>query len=180
MKQRELLALIRRFAPAGLVTLLGLLLLLSPDTASGLLGRIFGWCLIIGGGLMLLDVLVTRGVQAGKLIASLLGVSVGLWLLREPLALALWLGRLVGILLTVRGLQEMSRSASGQGKLLSLALTVLGIVLILLPMTTTRAVFRLLGAVVLAVGVLMILSRIREQKLLPPKDDGGPDIIDAL
>ena len=58
-----------------------------------------------------------------------------------------------------------------------LLITVVGIILVVLPMTTSRLVFSLCGVVVLLVGVGMLLDRIRDRKRLKaPKDD----IVDAL
>ena len=54
----------------------------------------------------------------------------------------------------------------------------IGAILILLPMTTSRVVFSICGLVVLLIGIVMLVDRIRKRRLLEPKDD--PNIIDAL
>ncbi len=53
-----------------------------------------------------------------------------------------------------------------------------GLILLLLPMTTSRLVFSLCGLVVLGLGIVMLLERLRLRRLLDEGDD--PDIIDAL
>ena len=50
--------------------------------------------------------------------------------------------------------------------------------LILLPMTASRLVFSLCGAVVAVIGVVMLVDRIRSRRWLDNGDD--PNIIDAL
>jgi len=45
-------------------------------------------------------------------------------------------------------------------------------------MTTSRLLFRLCGAAILAIGIALLLDRLKNQRYL---DDGGdPNIIDAL
>ena len=53
-----------------------------------------------------------------------------------------------------------------------------GVVLILLPMTTSRLMFSLCGLVVLIIGIVMLLDRLRDRKRLNEPED--PNIIDAL
>jgi len=55
------------------------------------------------------------------------------------------------------------------------AIVFIGGLLILLPMTTSRAVWVIVGLLVIAVGVLMAIDRLKPGKLL---GDGG-NIIDA-
>ena len=59
--------------------------------------------------------------------------------------------------------------------MLSVLTAVLGLVLILLPMTASRMVFSLCGVVILAVGGGMLAERIWEKK-----NDDDANIIDAL
>ena len=174
MKNSPFLSLVRRIAVPVAVMVFGLILLVNPDSASGLLGRLLGWCLVLGG-LCFLGGALTGGGTAGKVLSGLVCLALGFWLLRNPMALARGVGRFLGILLAIRGVQECVRSASGGGKALGGIMAALGAVLILLPMTTSRLVFSLCGGAVLAVGVGMLINRLRE-------DRGGddPNIIDAL
>ena len=103
---------------------------------------------------------------------------VGGWLTNNPLALAAWVGRIVGILLVVDGLQDMIH-LRGQGQRFALPVlaTLVGAVLILLPLTTTRLVFSLCGIVVLIIGIVMLLDRLKGRKRISGGDD---NIVDAL
>jgi len=58
------------------------------------------------------------------------------------------------------------------------AATVIGAVLILLPMTASRLVFTLCGIAVLVIGGIMFFDRIRGRRWIHEGDD--PNIIDAL
>jgi len=165
------------WAPVGLI-LLGLLLLFNPDSASALISRLLGWVLIAFGIGFGISAIVSETGRAGKVIAAVALAVVGGWLTRNPLALAAWVGRVVGVLLVVDGVQDIFTLRSrGQRFALPLLVTVIGVVLILLPMTTTRLVFSLCGGVVLIIGIVMLLDRLRGQKKL---GSGKSDIIDAL
>ena len=83
----------------------------------------------------------------------------------------------IGILLLLRGGRDLFQSVSRGGKILAAIVAVLGIVLIVLPMTTSRVVFSLCGVVLLIVGIAMLAERLRERRYL---DGGDSNIIDAL
>ncbi|MBQ8835202.1 MAG: DUF308 domain-containing protein [Oscillospiraceae bacterium] len=179
MKKQDILLLVNRFLAPVLVILLGLLLVLNPDSAPALIAKLLGWILIaiaIGLGI---SAIVTRQSTIGKGIAAVALAVVGGWLTNNPLALAAWIGRIIGILLVIDGLQDISEARKqGVQFRMPLIVTIIGAVLILLPMTTSRLVFTLCGVVVLIVGIAMLLDRLKERKQLDEPED--PNIIDAL
>ena len=178
MNKEKIFPLIRElFAPVALI-LLGALLLFNPDSASALISKLLGWIIVlcaIGFGI---TAIVDPGKRTGKAIAAVALAMVGGWLTKNPLALAAWVGRIVGILLVVDGVQDMIH-LRGQGHRFALPMlaTLVGAVLILLPLTTTRLVFSLCGAVVLIIGIVMLLDRLKSRKRLSGGDD---NIVDAL
>ena len=96
----------------------------------------------------------------------------------SALMLAAGLGRLAGILLVVRGIQDiLNASRYHYGILPAVITTVLGAVLIALPMTTSRVVISLCGLLVLIVGVAILVDRLKNRR---PKEPSESDIIDAL
>ena len=100
----------------------------------------------------------------------------GSWLLRNPLRLAAALGRVAGLLILVRAIQDIINAAKWKcGMKYALLSAVIGGLLILLPMTTSRAVWVILGILVILVAVLMAIDRLKPGKLL---GDGG-NVIDA-
>lgn len=178
MKQKDIFSLISLLVfPAALIVL-GLILLVNPDSASVLTAKLLGWGLLaVGVGFA--AAAFTRPVgTASNVLAAAACLIVGSWLLKNPLLLAKSAGRLVGILLAIRGVRELLRSGYRQGKFLALAMTVFGVVLIVLPMTTSRLVFSGCGLVVLLAGAAMLASRLRRRRLSGGEDD--PNIIDAL
>lgn len=179
MQNMDIRTLINRFLAPGLVILLGLVLIVNPDSASVLIAKVIGWVMIafaIGLGI---SAIVTRRSTVGKGIAAVMLAVVGGWLSSNPLALAAWIGRFIGILLVVDGLQDIAYARSqGTRHIMPIILTAVGAVLILLPMTTSRLVFTLCGVVVLIIGIAMLLDRLKERRALEEPED--PNIIDAL
>lgn len=165
------------WAPVALI-LLGTMLLFNPDSASVLISKLLGWVLIaiaIGFGVA---AIASETGRVGKGVTAVIFAVVGGWLSSNPLALAAWIGRIVGILLVADGVQDIIQLKNqGQRFALPLIVTVVGAVLILLPLTTTRLVFSVCGIVVLVIGIVMLLDRLKGHKKL---GSGNSDIIDAL
>lgn len=178
MKKRELLSLLYQLASPVLMILLGLVLTFSPDSASSILGRLLGWLVLLAGVGFAIAALVGGTGKTGKILGAVICFSAGSFLLANPLILAAWVGRIVGILLVIRGGRDFFLSVHQGAKILSLVVAVLGLVLAVLPMTTSRLVFSVCGVVLVVAGVAMLIERLREKRYL---DNGGdPNIIDAL
>lgn len=178
MKKDEIFSVIRLILAPVLVIALGLVLIFNPDSASALISKILGWILIcIGVGVGISAVTNDRG-RIFKGITAVFFAAAGGWLVNHPLALAAWIGRIIGVLLMIDGVQDVANlRKAGRRFLMPLIVTIVGAVLVLMPMATSRLVFSLCGIVVLIIGVGMLLERLRGKKRLEgPKDD----IIDAL
>lgn len=171
MKNNKWLSLL---APVALMVL-GLILFFVPDTGSILLSKILGWGLTLAGIFCLVWGILSRDWR--KLIAWLVLVSVGGTLLAKPLALAAFVGRILGVVVAFRGIVEWTQSATRQGKLLCIVVTLVGVVLILMPMSASRLVFAACGLVLAICGGMMLAQRLRQHRYLPKNRD---DIIDAL
>lgn len=173
-----ILSVIRLIATPVLLMVLGLILLIHPDSASALVAQILGWVLLIAGVVFAVSAIAGHFDTVGKVLSAVCCFAVGAWLLRNPLMLAAGLGRLAGILLVVRGIQDiLNASRYHYGILPAVITTILGAVLIALPMTTSRVVISLCGLLVLIVGVAILVDRLRNRR---PKEPSESDIIDAL
>ena len=176
MKKQEILSAVQLYLAPVLVILLGLLLLISPDTASALISKILGGALSLVG-FVLAAIALFGNRRVGKLIFALAIVACGGILSANPLLLASFAGRIVGILLLVDGIGDMINAhRQGIRGLMPLLVTILGAILVLMPMTASRLLFGLCGLAVTVVGFFMLLDRLRRK--LPAGDD--PNIIDAL
>lgn len=170
---------VKRFAAPVSLLLLGLILTFSPDSATTLLVQILGWLLIAGAAAFAVSAVALPGGTVSKVIGAVIcGVS-GLWMVSNPLSLAAWLGRIIGFLLLIQGVQNIIYQKTLRNTIFLPVLTaVVGAVLVVLPMTTSRLVFTIAGIVVLIIGALMLVDRIRHPAGLQEPED--PNIIDAL
>ena len=177
MKKHRLSGMLSQFATPVVLIALGLVLIFCPDTASALISKVAGWGLMMAGIIVAVAIVVDRNWSASRILTVIVLVGLGRWLMTHPLAWAAWGGRIIGLLLLLRGIRDFSQSAFTQGKVLSAVTALLGLVLILMPMTASRMVFSLCGVVILVVGGGMLAERVWEKKNW---DDDDPNIIDAL
>ena len=177
MKKQNLSAFLSRFATPVVLIALGLVLIFCPDTASALISKVAGWGLLMAGIIVAVAMVVDSNWSVTKILTILVFVGLGRWLMAHPLAWAAWGGRIIGALVLLRGIRDFSQSTFTQGKVLSALTALLGLVLLLMPMTASRMVFSLCGVVILAVGGGMLAERIWEKK---NGEDDDPNIIDAL
>lgn len=178
MKKNSIPDMLYQLASPVAVTLLGLLLVVNPDSASILIARILGWGLTIVGIGFGVAALIDRDHAVRKGITAVLFACAGGTLSAKPLLLAAWIGRLIGLLIAIRGLRDLMISGRyGYSRILALITAAVGAILVVLPMTTSRLVFSLCGLVVLFIGIGMLVDRLKHRKQLPKGDD---NIIDAL
>ena len=174
MKKNSFMDLLVPLASPVAVILLGLLLVVNPDSASILSARIVGWVLTIVGIGFGVAAIVDRNRVIRKGTFAVLFACVGGTLTANPLLLASFIGRIIGLLIAARGIRDLTM---GYSRILALITTAVGAVLVVLPMTTSRLVFSLCGLVVLFIGIGMLLDRLKQRKRL---SGGNSNIIDAL
>ena len=182
MKNHSILSWIRLLLTPVLMIVLGIILLLSPDSATTLVAQIIGWVMVAVGIGFGVSAVADRFGMVGKVVAALIFCGVGTWMILHPLMLAAWIGRLVGILLVIQGIQDIVYLRSCRSSLfIPVVEAIVGAVLVVLPMTTSRLVFTVVGGVVLFIGVVMLIQRLRLRKLLNEAGEpDDPNIIDAL
>ena len=179
MKKQDVLSLLNLLLVPIVLVLLGIVLVLNPDAASAMIAGVIGYLFIAAAVIGGIAAFVSSQGKIGKGLFSIALAVIGGWLVRNPLVLAAWIGRFVGVLVLINSLPDLIYAhKQGRRILLHLLSALAGVVLILLPMTTSRLIFSLCGAVVLVIGAAMFFDRIRGRRWLNPGDD--PNIIDAL
>ena len=153
----------------------GIVLLIHPDLGSAAVAAVISWVLIAAGALWLL-ISIATGIGLRGMLPGMLVLVAGLYLLNNPLSLASLLGLCLGIYIGVQGIfQLMDALAMGKGwepfrLIYALALLVLGTVLILFPLSTSRFVMTACGiGMVICAGVNLLLG----------KKPDKPDVVDA-
>lgn len=168
MKKQEIQSLLSLLALPIALMVVGTVLIFNPDSASALVSRLLGWGLILGGvGTLCFG-------SYGRVFRGIGMICVGSFFLANPLTLAAFVGRVLGVLMALRGIREMMQ---GRDSLLAALMAIVGVVLALLPMTTSRLVFIGCGVVAFAIGLLMLIRRLKQNNRLT---GGKDDIIDAL
>lgn len=177
MKKDKLMNIVNLFGIPALTAVLGLILLLSPDTATALVTKVIGWILVVCGAGKAISMATGHTGSVSGWVWAAVGVILGVGILSRPLILAESLGRLIGILLVIRALSDRRSSVTRGGKTIAMITLIVGAVLFLMPMTLTRTILRLCGLVVVIIGIVNIVEKLWEVKLL---DSGEkPKIIDA-
>lgn len=161
----------------ALLIVLGLILIVDPDSASVLVAKIIAWVLVLTGTGLGLRNLLGDSRHTGQIIGGCISLVLGLWLLSHPLALAVGLGRVLGLVILLQAVDFQALRAGKKPGLLSLTTALAGLLLILIPLTASRLVFIVLGLVCLALGVTELVNRLRSRKLPDGGDD--PNVIDG-
>ena len=171
MKKANLTELANQFASPAIMILLGLILLLVPDSASVIIAYLSGGILTLAGIVFGIGALLDRRLAKG--FWALACLSIGGTLISKPLLLARNLGRFLGVFLALEGGSCLCRRNRTLGTVILLA----AVALVLSPLTLSRLVFSLCGLVVLLLGIGMLADRLKQRKRIP---GGDGNIIDAL
>jgi len=171
MKKLKIPDNIHQFGMPVTLMVFGLILLIFPDSASVVIAYGVGGVLLAAGLVYGIGALLDR--KLSKAFWALVCLSIGSTLLGNPLLLARNVGRFLGILLAMEGGNYLRKGSQVFGIVLLAAAAAL----VFAPMTLSRLVFSICGLAVLVIGIVMLLSRIREARYLPKGDD---NIIDAL
>ena len=171
MKKANLLPFANQFGMPVTMILLGLILLIVPDSASVIIAYVMGGILTLAGIVFGIGALLDRQISKG--FWAMVCLSLGGTLVGNPLLLARNLGRFLGVLLAIEGGSCMRKGNRVFGVILLIA----ALALVLSPMTLSRLVFSACGLVVLLLGIGMLANRLKFRKKL---SKGHDNIIDAL
>jgi len=177
MKKKDFEYLLNTFAMPVLLMLLGLVLLVNPDSASIVIARILGWILSISGIFYgIYAVIGEERRRTGRVITAVICLLLSSVLHANPLVLARNIGRVLGILLAMEAGQILHKHTGS--KMLGILTLAGAVILLLAPMTASRLVFSLCGLILICIGAAQFLERLKRKKL--NKGSDKPDIIDAL
>ena len=165
-----------------LMIVCGALLALSPDSASALVSVVLGWALVVMGVMLIVGGFLSDR-EWGSIGQGILFLICGSWLHRNPLMIASVLGVVLGVVAVRRGwsgaknVQTIKRYGGIwiPGAVLAALELMVGVRLILSPLSVSRVVLTLAGIVMAGCGIWELISRRREQKYIP----GDYHIIDA-
>ena len=179
MKKQDILSLIQLLLVPVLLILLGLILVVNPDTASALISRLIGYVLTLAAIITGLTAIFGQYKRILKGVCAVVLAMVGGWLMAHPLWLTAWISRFLGLLIMINSGMDLIYAIKCKSHVVfHAAATAIGALLVLMPMSASRLVFSLCGVGVLVIGGVMLFDRIRGRRWLTEGDD--PNIIDAL
>lgn len=188
MKGRKYVSvLVDLFGIPVILIILGLVLVVSPDSASALVSYVLGGALVAcGAGSVLVAVVGSPEHKTGRLVCAAILLVIGLRLICSPLMLARSIGKFLGILLAVRGiggivdtLKVKKRGGSCFPGLVVHGVTLLiGIWLLSTPMAPTRILMTIVGIVMIAIGIADLVSAKNRFRFLL-EDGNDHRIVDA-
>lgn len=151
----------------------GAMLLLFPDTAVALVTKIVAWVLVIWGLVSILSSLKGK-VDVKNWIFPALGAIAGGYMLSHPLIISNAIGRVLGLYLVIQGVGDLKK---GQSRVLPGITLAAGVILFLLPRTLINTLLGAAGLVLLIVGIINLVDKLRHNRYLNEGSD--PKIIDA-
>lgn len=179
-----------------ILILIGAVLLLRPDAGAKALTLVAGWILIAAGAACLGGALLARMTLGyGTMGSSLMMLLLGLLIVTRPMMLASLFGVVIGAYLVFSGLGSLGDAgrlrANGQswvpGMLWGGASVVVGVYLIISPMTSSRFVMMIAGLAMIACGVGSIVTHVRltrfleeQERAFRPRSDFGIDDDDII
>ena len=174
--------IVRQEGGSILTILCGVILVLKPDTASALLAAVAGWALIAVGVAALIAGFA-GDFGAGSVVTGAVLLLAGAWLDRNPLMIASVLGFVVGFLVLRQGIRAMKNAQYSKrngglwipGAVLAVVEALIGVRLMLSPLSISRLVLSIVGVVLIVIGVCNLVAHYRSVRYIPKS--GG--IIDA-
>lgn len=171
--------------PAAQIVL-GLILLLNPDGVISVICQILGWMMVAVALYFACSMVKNPKNRDGGTVLLALGFGgCGAFLIKNPLILAVGTGKIIGILLAIRGVSGLMRAGKTREEggsyivtyLFGALTTILGIWLVLAPMAPSRLIFSIIGIGLILAAVFKLLSmKNRFRALMEPCN---PNIIDA-
>ena len=181
MKNLDWKAFLRREGGSILTILCGVILVMRPDTASALLSAVAGWALIAVGVAALIGGFT--GSSGGSIVPGAVLLVAGAWLHRNPLMIASVLGFVAGFWVLRQGLKAMKDAQRSKrngglwipGAVLAVLEALIGVRLMLSPLSISRMVLSIGGLALIAIGACTLAAHYKSTRYIP--EPGG--IIDA-
>lgn len=177
MNRKRFIYLLESYAAPILLSVAGLVMVLCPDSASALVSDVLAWGLIIVGVCLVLGIVIAQNYTSVFHWLQAAGcLGLGVFFLANPLLLAQLIGQVLGLLVLVQGINSIRHTVTDFGKVLSIITIIVGIILVVAPMSLSRLVLRILGVVMVVVGAGEMVDRFYLCKRHQSDDTG---IIDA-
>ena len=157
------------FLAPGILALAGLFLLLHPGESLAAAVRVLGIVLLAYGAYFLLSTLTgPKGRQMNQLILGGVACVLGILMLAIPKVIVGILPLLAGLLVAASGVNNLLQSrkrGDSAGSLMAVITILLGLLVAINPFGAAKSAARVLGIVMIYVGVSNLLQVIKSQRL---------------
>ena len=153
----------------------GLVLVFFPGAAVSLGVKIIAGVLVLWGAVSIVNSLKEKR-EVKEWIVPVLATILGGYMLSHPLAITNGISRLLGLYLVIQGAGKLRKGESRLAGGLTLGA---GVVLFLLPGTLINTLMGAAGIVLVIIGVINLLDKLRRDRYLTSGDE-KPKIIDAV
>lgn len=175
MKKKQWLSLLEMLLGPSLLIVLGLILVISPDSATVLVEKIIAWALILlGTSLALKNLLQPLTRRVGQIVLAAVVLVLGLYVIANPTVISRSISTALGLFICFQAIDL--RDHGKNMSMGSFVVCILGLILVFVPMTLSKVLFVIVGIVCLALGVIEIVDRLMRCGRLP-RGDG--DVIDV-
>lgn len=182
MRNFDWRGLLREESGSALMIVFGVILTMKPDFASAAVSAVLGWILIAAGVAAMIAGFVGK-LGSRPVLSGVFLLIAGAWIHRNPLMIASILGTLLGILVLSQGwraVKDAQRTKRGGGlwvpaAVLAVLELIVGIRLILSPLSVSRLVLSVVGIIMAVCGACNLVAHNRSQRYIPDSDG----IIDA-
>ena len=82
MKKKNMQSMVRLMLTPVLMVILGIVLVVRPDSASALVGKVLGWVLLVVGIGLLVESIAVKELTTSRILFVVVAAALGLWLVR--------------------------------------------------------------------------------------------------
>ena len=136
------------------VAISGLILLIFPKNSLVAVSFISGLVMFLKG--------VTK-IIGGSIITGILSIGLAILLFMHPEALLSVLPFIIGLIIVIYGIRSFKKSKTTTPKILNVLVILGGIIILVAPFGFATAVTSIIGAGLLTVGLVVIISQLTEK-----------------
>lgn len=166
---------LRPWVKPVLTCVLGLILIVEPGSLTSSIAWAVGIVLALVGAGKLVGFFRNARKDLLKLCGAVILLLVGFSIMGDPVRLERQVGRVIGIVLLLSGIRGYVDPFAAHEKATSILSCIMGVLLLVLPLTFSRLAVVICGIVVLLIGGGMVLDLLFGSR---GGDSGSPDIID--
>lgn len=171
MNNKELTACVKAMLLPAVLAVMGLTMVINPDSATRLMGVLMGWGILVAGGFCVYRAVRDVSRRVPMALGAVVCLLIGWRMLSNPMALAESVGRIAGVVLLLKGISDATNALTPRRKRAGRIGILIGVILLVLPLSASRVLLSMVGVGLAAVGVALGAEKIRNHRLLNTWED---------